>query len=135
MGGDPKETWAFIALMCYIIVLHGRFAGLWTNFGLAFGSVFCFQAIVMAWYGVNFVLPMFGNGGKHAYGAGAGGLVPVSIAVAVDMLFLAAATTQYLLHRKKKNLPPPGSAGSSSDDGDEPDESARGRVDDPPDNA
>jgi ABC-type transport system involved in cytochrome c biogenesis permease subunit len=69
-GWDPKETWAFIALMCYLVVLHGRFTGWWGNFGMSVGSVLCFQAVVMAWYGVNFVL----GSGLHAYGSGAGGL-------------------------------------------------------------
>ncbi len=120
-GWDPKETWAFIALMCYIVVLHGRFAGLWTNFGLAFGSVFCFQAIVMAWYGVNFVL----GSGKHAYGSGTGGLGIVTTCVGLDMAFMAAATFQYLTHKGAGKLPAP-------DDGDQDeDQSARGRVEDP----
>jgi cytochrome c biogenesis factor len=26
-GWDPKETWALIALLCYILALHGRLAG------------------------------------------------------------------------------------------------------------
>ncbi|HYK23634.1 MAG TPA: cytochrome c biogenesis protein CcsA, partial [Candidatus Acidoferrum sp.] len=29
-GWDPKETWALIALLCYILTLHGRLAGWWT---------------------------------------------------------------------------------------------------------
>ena len=33
-GWDPKETWALIALLCYITTLHGRLAGWWTEFGL-----------------------------------------------------------------------------------------------------
>ncbi|HLX59856.1 MAG TPA: cytochrome c biogenesis protein CcsA [Planctomycetota bacterium] len=86
-GWDPKETWAFIALMCYLIVLHGRFSGWWSNFGLSVGAVVCFQAVVMAWYGVNFVL---GNG-LHAYGTGAGGEAYVITGVAVDAIFTAAA--------------------------------------------
>jgi Cytochrome C assembly protein len=55
-GWDPKETWALIALLCYILTLHGRLAGWWTQFGLAVASVVCFLAVLMAWYGVNFVL-------------------------------------------------------------------------------
>ena len=55
-GWDPKETWALIALLCYILALHGRLAGWWTQFGLAVASVVCFLAVLMAWYGVNFVL-------------------------------------------------------------------------------
>ena len=31
-GWDPKETWALIALLCYILTLHGRLAGWWTQF-------------------------------------------------------------------------------------------------------
>jgi hypothetical protein len=105
-GWDPKETWALIALLCYLVVLHGRFSGLWTNFGLAFGSVFCFQAIMMAWYGVNFVL----GSGKHSYGSGAGGQGVVLSCVLADMLFLGAATYQYLTH---KHVPPGGGANAS----------------------
>ena len=100
-GWDPKETWAFITLMCYLVVLHGRFAGLWGNFGIAFGSVFCFLSVVMAWYGVNFVL----GSGLHAYGAGAGGIEYVLTLVGFDMLFLGAATATYLAHKKKRGVP------------------------------
>src|SRR6266513_1732069 len=55
-GWDPKETWALIALLCYILTLHGRLAGWWTEFGLVVASVVCFLAVLMALYGVNFVL-------------------------------------------------------------------------------
>lgn len=96
-GWDPKETWAFIALMCYLIVLHGRYAGVWGNFGLAVGAVVCFQAVVMAWYGVNFVL---GNG-LHAYGTGAGGEVYVLSLIGVDVLFTAAAIARKYTFRMK----------------------------------
>ena len=66
---DPKETWALIALLGYLFVLHGRIAGKWGGFGLAVGAVLAFQCIIMAWYGVNFVLGV----GLHSYGFGAGG--------------------------------------------------------------
>ena len=65
-GWDPKETWALIALLCYILTLHGRLAGWWTEFGLVVASVVCFLAVLMAWYGVNFVL----GKGLHSYGFG-----------------------------------------------------------------
>lgn len=91
-GWDPKETWAFITLMCYLVVLHGRFTGWWGNFGLSVGSVVCFLSVVMAWYGVNFVL----GSGMHAYGSGAGGLAYVGTGVALDLLFLFAVLIRYL---------------------------------------
>ena len=34
---DPKETWALITLLGYLIVLHGRVAGKWAGFGMAVG--------------------------------------------------------------------------------------------------
>jgi ABC-type transport system involved in cytochrome c biogenesis permease subunit len=84
-GWDPKEVWALIALVCYLIPLHARYAGWVKDFGLAFCSVVCFASVVMAWYGVNFVLGV----GLHSYGFGGGndlwvywcGLVNLSMAV------------------------------------------------------
>ncbi|MBI3827877.1 MAG: cytochrome c biogenesis protein CcsA [Planctomycetes bacterium] len=95
-GWDPKETWAFITLLCYLVVLHGRFTGLWGNFGLCVGAVVCFQSVAMAWYGVNFVL---GNG-LHAYASGAGGEEYVFPFLAVDALFTAAAVYRYTSYKR-----------------------------------
>jgi cytochrome c-type biogenesis protein CcsB len=90
-GWDPKETWALIALLCYILALHGRLAGWWTQFGLAVASVVCFLAVLMAWYGVNFVL----GKGLHSYGFGIGGETYVAIFVVLDLLFVAFAIWRY----------------------------------------
>jgi len=90
-GWDPKETWALIALLCYIVALHGRLAGWWTQFGLAVASVVCFLAVLMAWYGVNFVL----GKGLHSYGFGIGGETYVAIFVLLDLLFVAFAIWRY----------------------------------------
>jgi ABC-type transport system involved in cytochrome c biogenesis permease subunit len=67
-GWDPKEVWALVALLCYLIPLHARYAGWLRDFGLAVCSVACFASVVMAWYGVNFVLGV----GLHSYGFGSG---------------------------------------------------------------
>jgi hypothetical protein len=80
-----------IALLCYILALHGRLAGWWTQFGLAVASVVCFLAVLMAWYGVNFVL----GKGLHSYGFGIGGETYVAIFVALDLLFVAFAIWRY----------------------------------------
>lgn len=90
-GWDPKETWALIALLCYILALHGRLAGWWTQFGLAVASVVCFLAVLMAWYGVNFVL----GKGLHSYGFGIGGETYVAIFIVLDLLFVALAIWRY----------------------------------------
>jgi len=91
-GWDPKETWAFITLLCYLVILHGRYTSLWGNFGLCVGAVICFQSVVMAWYGVNFVL---GNG-LHAYASGAGGEEYVFTIVAVDAIFTGLTVYRHL---------------------------------------
>lgn len=81
---DPKETWALIALLGYIALLHGRIAGWWKGFGLAVGSIFGFMLVVMAWYGVNFVL----GEGLHSYGFGAGGLEYAAAYVVAELVFV-----------------------------------------------
>jgi len=112
-GWDPKETWALIALLCYITTLHGRLAGWWTEFGLVVASVVCFLAVLMAWYGVNFVL----GKGLHSYGFGIGGETYVGTFVIADLLFVAFAIWRY---RSSKRLPmtreePVGAAVSAAD--------------------
>lgn len=88
---DPKETWALIAFLCYLIILHGRIAGVWGGFGLAVGSVLAFLAVVMAWYGVNFVL----GTGLHSYGFGTGGYPVVFGIVLAEFAFVALALIRH----------------------------------------
>src|SRR5438045_340406 len=113
-GWDPKQTWALIALLCYITTLHGRLAGWWTEFGLVVASVVCFLAVLMAWYGVNFVL----GKGLHSYGFGIGGETYVGTFVVADLLFVAFAIWRY--RSSKRLLPitraePVGAAVSTAD--------------------
>jgi cytochrome c-type biogenesis protein CcsB len=95
-GWDPKETWALIALLGYIVVLHARLVGWLKNFGMIAAGVITFSLVVMAWYGVNFVL----GAGLHSYGFGAGGLEYVSAVVGLHILFCAYA---YIIHRNRKS--------------------------------
>jgi cytochrome c-type biogenesis protein CcsB len=95
-GWDPKETWALIALLCYVLTLHGRLAGWWTQFGLVVASVVCFLAVLMAWYGVNFVL----GKGLHSYGFGIGGETYVVTFVIADLLFVGFAIWRYRASRR-----------------------------------
>jgi cytochrome c-type biogenesis protein CcsB len=90
-GWDPKETWALIALLGYLTVLHGRFAGWLDSFGFAVGATISFLGVLMAWYGVNFVLAA----GLHSYGFGGGGLPYVLAVVLLDLAMIAWATGVY----------------------------------------
>lgn len=87
---DPKEVWALVTLLAYLFVLHGRIAGKWGGFGLAVGSVLCFLCVLMAWYGVNFVLGV----GLHSYGFGSGGLGIAATFVGVEVLVVAVAVVR-----------------------------------------
>lgn len=83
-GWDPKETWALIALLGYLAVLHARLGGLIKNFGMVVTAIVTFSLVIMAWYGVNFVL----GAGLHSYGFGAGGVEYVSAFIAAHFLFI-----------------------------------------------
>ena len=85
-GWDPKEVWALIALLGYLAILHGRYAGWLGNFGTAAASVVAFQGVLMAWYGVNFVL----GAGLHSYGFGNGGVQYVACFTLAEIVFVCA---------------------------------------------
>jgi cytochrome c-type biogenesis protein CcsB len=97
-GWDPKEVWALIALLGYLAILHGRYAGWLRKFGMAAWSVIAFQGVLMAWYGVNFVL----GAGLHSYGFGTGGQQYVAIYVLAEIAFVLWATWKHKGHQ----LPP-----------------------------
>ena len=86
-----------ISGLVYLAILHGRYAGLVGNFGLAIGSVLGASAIIFSWYGVNFVL----GAGLHSYGFGAGGQAEVGAAVLLNWAFALAATIRYLSETTK----------------------------------
>lgn len=68
-GWDPKETWSLIAFVIYMAILHGRYTS-WINnqrfIPLVAGA---FMSIMMAWFGVNYILAS----GLHSYGFSEGG--------------------------------------------------------------
>jgi ABC-type transport system involved in cytochrome c biogenesis permease subunit len=93
-GWDPKEVWALITLLVYLIPLHGRFAGWVNTFWLVMASVVCFSSVMMAWYGVNFVLGV----GLHSYGFTSGGSQGTvgAVALLVMSYALGAAWRRHL---------------------------------------
>ena len=90
-GWDPKEVWALIALLLYLAVLHGRFSGWLAGFGFTVGAVMSFLGVLMAWYGVNFVL----GAGLHSYGFGSGGTIYVVVFVVAQLIFIGLAYRKY----------------------------------------
>lgn len=86
-GWDPKETWAFIALLGYLATLHGRLVGWVQSVGMMVSAVVSFNLVIMAWYGVNFVL----GAGLHTYGMGAGGVQYVAAFVLMNLIYVGYA--------------------------------------------
>ena len=93
-GWDPKEVWALIALLGYIAILHSRYTTWVGQFGYAAWTVISFMLVVMAWYGVNFVLGV----GLHSYGFSAGGRGWVAAFCAIQMGYVAVIAW---LHNRK----------------------------------
>jgi ABC-type transport system involved in cytochrome c biogenesis permease subunit len=96
-GWDAKEVWALTTLIVYLIPLHGRFAGWVNTFWLVFASVFCYLSVVMAWYGVNFVIGV----GLHTYGFTEGGSQGIMMVILAGILAfpVAAAWRRHLGYR------------------------------------
>ncbi len=65
-GWDPKETWAYVSIVVYTIVLHLRLIPRLDHpFVLAVASFLAFSSILMTYFGVNFYLS-----GLHSYATG-----------------------------------------------------------------
>ncbi|MCH9814314.1 MAG: cytochrome c biogenesis protein CcsA [Epsilonproteobacteria bacterium] len=67
-GWDPKETWAWISILAYVVVLHIRFIpAIKKNYyyWYAVASTLAYAVIIMTFVGVNYYLS-----GMHSYAAG-----------------------------------------------------------------
>ena len=105
---DPKEVWALVSLLVYMLGLHIRRLGWSRDFGMAVTAVLGFTAILFTWYFVNFVL----GSGMHSYGSGAGGQWAVIGALIIEWLFrllprYAANQNRRELRSKTKFIPFP----------------------------
>lgn len=65
-GWDPKETWAYISILVYTMVLHVRLIPkFYSPYLFAVLSLVSFASILMTYFGVNFYLA-----GMHSYATG-----------------------------------------------------------------
>ncbi len=85
-----------IALVCYVIPLHMRDINWIKDFGLATMAVVCYAAIIMAWYGLNFIIRAGGPVGLHSYGFGSGSNTWVYWAALINIAWVLAAGIRYL---------------------------------------
>ena len=95
-GWDPKETWAYISIIVYAIVLHLRMIPkLNKPFIFAVASTLAFASILMTYFGVNFYLS-----GMHSYATGDPVPVPNWVYVLTVVVFMVIG-----LASRKRDLP------------------------------
>jgi ABC-type transport system involved in cytochrome c biogenesis permease subunit len=86
-GWDPKETWAYVAIVVYVIVLHLRLIPkLNRPYVFAVTSTLAFSTILMTYFGVNFYLS-----GMHSYATGDPVPIPMWVYVVTASVFAVIA--------------------------------------------
>ena len=98
-GWDPKETWAYISILVYVMILHIRLIKSWYSVYLfSVLSVLAFFSILMTYFGVNFYLA-----GMHSYATGDPVPIPmwVYINVGVVLVMMALAYPKRKLTKGK----------------------------------
>ncbi|WP_412471387.1 cytochrome c biogenesis protein [Halobacteriovorax sp. RT-1-4] len=83
-GWDPKETWSLIVLCIYMAILHGKYTNWITNKSFSVLVAAAFMSVMMAWFGVNYILAT----GLHSYGFSQGGAYFLGTFFAVQTIFL-----------------------------------------------
>jgi cytochrome c-type biogenesis protein CcsB len=83
-GWDPKETWSLIVLLVYMAILHGRYSNWITPARFAPLAAGAFMSVMMAWFGVNYILAS----GLHSYGFSEGGAIFLGSFFALQTTFL-----------------------------------------------
>ena len=92
-GWDPKETWAYVAIVIYAFVIHMRLIPkLNRPYIFAVASTLAFSTILMTYFGVNFYLS-----GMHSYATGDPVPIPTWVYVVTVLVFVVIA----LAYRKK----------------------------------
>lgn len=83
-GWDPKETWAYISILVYVMVLHVRLIKkIYSPYLFAILSVVSFFSILMTYFGVNFYLA-----GMHSYATGDPIAIPTWVYITTTIVFV-----------------------------------------------
>ena len=94
-GWDPKETWSLIALIVYIAILHGRYVGWFTGIRFTLMVALAFLFVLMAWFGVNYILAV----GLHSYGFSSGGALFLGVVFALQLSLLGVGLQRVLAQK------------------------------------
>ena len=86
-GWDPKEVWALVSVLVYVIVVHIRFVKpIYTPFNYSVISLLSFTSILMTYFGVNYYL-----GGLHSYAKGNPVPIPAFAPISYLVIFVIIA--------------------------------------------
>ncbi len=94
-GWDPKETWSLIVLCIYMAIIHGKYTSWIPPKRFVLCSAAAFMSVMMAWFGVNYILAS----GLHSYGFSAGGAAFLGTFFAVQTLFIILTNDRF--YKKK----------------------------------
>ncbi|MCO4753447.1 MAG: cytochrome c biogenesis protein CcsA [Bacteriovoracaceae bacterium] len=83
-GWDPKETWSLIVLLFYMAMLHGKYTNWVDTHRFVILSAAGFMTVMMAWFGVNYILAT----GLHSYGFSEGGAIFLGVFFLVQTLLI-----------------------------------------------
>jgi cytochrome c-type biogenesis protein CcsB len=100
-GWDPKETWALITFIGFLVVVHGRQAGWLREKGMVLVTVAGLQLLVMTVYGVNYFLV-----GLHSY-AGGNASVELPPLLIGYLIFEVIVVSGYLMACRRAEGHPP----------------------------
>jgi cytochrome c-type biogenesis protein CcsB len=93
---DPKETWTFISVIVYAIVLHLRLVPNWrSKYLFNFLSLIAFSTILMTYFGVNYYLS-----GLHSYAQGDPVPIPIWVYIVVLIIILLGIISFFSQKRK-----------------------------------
>lgn len=98
-GWDPKETWSLIALCFYMAILHGRHTNWIPNNRFIIFTAGAFMSIMMAWFGVNYILAS----GLHSYGFSEGGAIFLFTFFTIQTIILILSWINFKPMRKLLN--------------------------------
>jgi cytochrome c-type biogenesis protein CcsB len=94
-GWDPKETWTYISIIIYTLILHLRLIkNYYSEYLFNVLSLLGFGSILMTYYGVNYYLA-----GLHSYATGDPVPIPTWVYVLVGIVIVLI-----MLSYKKRNL-------------------------------
>jgi cytochrome c-type biogenesis protein CcsB len=99
-GWDPKETWSFVTILVYVVILHLRFIpplrSSWLHAALSLAAI---ASVVMTYFGVNYFLS-----GLHSYAAGEAARVPAWVHIGVLAITLLVGVS-FAVHRLRRWQP------------------------------